>query len=62
VLGRHTQAVDCIITCCISLLGAMICYRDMSGDSRRVTVELAVLARTSGGASCMQPCAACVAS
>jgi hypothetical protein len=65
VLGRHTQAVSCIIRCCLALLAAMNSYRYMSGESRRVTVELAVLARTSGMAFCMRPrgllhvCACC---
>jgi hypothetical protein len=53
VLMRHTQAVSCIIRCCLALLAAMNSYRYMSGESRRVTVELAVLARTSGMAFCM---------
>jgi hypothetical protein len=33
VLGRHTAAINCIIRCCLSLLGAMNGSRHMTGDS-----------------------------
>jgi hypothetical protein len=50
VLGRHTQAVNCIIRCCFALLVAMSSTRHMTEDSRQVAVTQAVLAHTSGEA------------